>query len=446
MILTPLLPHQQEVAARIESLSCAALFLDLGLGKSLLALDWAVKKQPRLILITSDKANTMETWPDQVARHTTLDCVVRPEKSKDFERIRSHPGPEPLCVAVSYDFLSNRLGQFRDLPFTVWIGDESGDLKDQRTRRFKNIQFLTSRIPNRIILNGKAITERLEDIWAQVFLLDQGQRLGHTLTRFRSAYMQPDPQGYGWVPQTSAFTRVRGRVSDIAIWMESDGRVRMPSVHRHVVHLKPTPEQAELDRQLREEFAARHTSGRKIETNYAVVVYHKRIQLLGGVFRSTDEDGGWDRVPTQRLDVVRELVRQNPGEHIVIWYQYQPELTLLKETLAGNNVFVYEPGTNVLDAFSKYKGGGVLLISNHYCKGLNQLADAGIALFYSNPFSYRMRAQAEGRTRRISSTREDTHIVDIVTEGGVDQAVYHLLSQKHDVSLTLLMVEENIGH
>jgi hypothetical protein len=70
------------------------------------------------------------------------------------------------------------------------------------------------------------------------------------------------------------------------------------------------------------------------------------------------------------------------------------------------------------------------------CKGLNQLADADIAIFYSNPFSYKQRAQAEGRSRRMTSKIERTNIVDILT-GGADDVIHGMLSSKHDVSLTM---------
>jgi hypothetical protein len=94
-------------------------------------------------------------------------------------------------------------------------------------------------------------------------------------------------------------------------------------------------------------------------------------------------------------------------------------------------------GTGALTAFQKAEAPAVLLLRTGFCTGLNQLADADVALFWSNPFSYSRRAQAEGRTRRISSTNKVTYVVDLVTKGGADEQVYHMLQQKQSFSLTL---------
>ena len=79
----------------------------------------------------------------------------------------------------------------------------------------------------------------------------------------------------------------------------------------------------------------------------------------------------------------------------------------------------------------------IVLIRTSYCKGLNDLVDSNISIFFSNPLSFNRRSQAEGRTRRVTSPHDDTYYFDLVTRGGADENVYNMLKSKKSFSLNL---------
>jgi hypothetical protein len=136
------------------------------------------------------------------------------------------------------------------------------------------------------------------------------------------------------------------------------------------------------------------------------------------------------------------VVRDNPGAKIVVWHTYIPETDLLLQHLSKHRIptISYTGDPESLQRYVRQEAG-VLLIRTSMCKGLNQLADADIAIFYSNPFSYARRAQAEGRSCRVSSTTDTTHYVDIVTKGGADKRVFDMLKKKKSFALTLKNIE-----
>jgi hypothetical protein len=431
MIYTTLLPHQQQALEHLKSHDPCGLFVPFGYGKSLIALAYADHIKAHRILITSDKNNVINTWPGEIYRHTNFECLVRPTEWDAAEY------DVPLCIVVNYEFLYAHKYAYA-YPWDCWIGDESGEFKDQRTHKFDGINFVHRTIPHQVILNGRAVTERLEDIYGQLCLIGGRDCLGSTLTRFRQKYMMPEPHGYGWLPQRSALSRIKRDAKEIAYWQAETDKVKMPQRHYHTVTVEMTEEQKKLDYELQTTFASCFKET-EIETKYAPVVYQKRIQLCGGIFRGSQDN--WETVETDKLAVVRKVIEQNPASKIVVWHTYIPETQILSQLLDEMehpySVLDEAAQSQALLSFAKAQPPATLLIRTSLCKGLNQLADADIAVFYSNPLSYARRIQAEGRTRRITSTNPDTHYVDIITKRGADEQVFQLLSQKKSFSLTL---------
>lgn len=449
-MITKPLPHQvnaiHEMVKALRLRGKCACFMFKGSGKSLIALSVAENLGMERILITSDKINAEVTWPDQIDRHTEgWEYVVRPHTKKDWAQIANAKGR--LAVCVNYEYLTNKenLKRLVATNLSMWIGDESSEFKDQRTRKHRCLAHLIRHTPFRLILNGDPATENLEDLFGQFKMLDDGKRLGQSITEFRLRYMMPDRDGYHWIPKRGALTQIQEYVRDISYWCHYDPDVKLPTPHYMVIRVPQTEQQADLNRNLMFTFAA-ELEGCKIETNYAPVVFQKMVQVAGGVFRGNDADSEevkdeWLPVPTKKIEVLKKLIKENPKAKIVVWHNYIPETELLFRSLIDWETpliravppFIQEG----LKKFRNLKGGGVCLIRCSTCRGINELADADIAVFYSNPFSYARRAQAEGRSSRVSSLTEDTYIFDIITEGGADETVYNQIRNKRSFSLTL---------
>jgi hypothetical protein len=367
--------------------------------------------------------------------HTAgYEVVVRP-KLKDINRI-----PECACVCVNYDYLPRHGATLANVKWDAWIGDESSLIKDHRANRTKATLKLTEDIPCKILLNGTPMTERIEDLWGQFKMLDGGRALGRTMTHFRSRYMTMAMDGYGWVPQPSAMTRIQKDTAHLAYWMPPDA-VDMPKVHRYVMRMPMTDRQERADRELKEKFKT-VMGDQYVETNYAATVFGKRVQLCGGQIKA--DGGGTMDVGSCKLSAVEQVMEQM-GKKYIIWHKYIHETDLLAQYLGDCGipfavVATSEDGAE-LERFQKMESG-VCLIRTACCRGLNQLADADTAIFYSNPFSYMERAQAEGRTKRLNTPHADTYVVDLITEGGADEVVYNMIQHKANVCLTLAQLKE----
>ena len=439
MIYTTPLPHQQDVLKWLVGKPRAGLFMGLGSGKSLVALRRADELRVRRILITSDKNNAINSWPDEILRHTDFHHVVRPV---DLKKIRFD---HPTCVITNYDMIAANFERYR-LNWDMWIGDESSEFKDQRTRKHKMLRTVVGNIEHRLILNGKILTERLEDIWPQISLIDVRATLGRTMTQFKQRYMRPDDFGYGWIPQRSAFTRVQRDMFGLGYFL--DEVPNMPKKNYINVPVAMTEQQKRVDDDLRATMAADLEQSKdgsvRIETKYAAACFIKRLQLSGGVFRVDPET--WHPIPTRKLAALEQIIRDNDDHKIVVWHSYVPETELISRHLEAKRIrhlaFRSPEDTAVLKQFSEDESARVLLIRTSMCRGLNRLVGADVAVFFSNPLAYARRAQAEGRSCRITSESEDTHYFDITTEGGADEVVHRLLQNKQSCSLTFSRLYE----
>lgn len=457
MIITPFKPHQVPALAHLRKYGSSALAMFLGSGKSLIALAWADELDCRKVLICSDKTNATDTWPEQIYRHTDWDCDIRSLGSG-------------RATTVNYDYLWRHYFEWRAVQWDMVILDESSEFKDQRTHKHDGLARAIRYIPRRCMLNGTLMTERIEDLFGQFKILDGGNALGRTITEFRRRYMQPSPDGYGWVPVRSALTMIKRDLGDLVYWHEDRGDIRMPKQEYTLIKCEMTDEQRRIDDELKTMFAS-SLDGREIEVDTAAAVFIKRLQICGGVFRETSQEEiedksmvverplgsglekqsprrvSWVDVPTPKLQVVEALVKDHPDSKIVVWHSYIPETGLLRKTLTENElggvVQIYE-GPEGLSRFARARVG-VLLLRTSFCKGINQLADADIAIFYSNPLSYARRAQAEGRSCRISSAIKATHYYDIVCGDGADSIVYKQLKNKRSFSLTLKNLRGTLG-
>ena len=249
-LLSKPMPHQTKAINFALSSDKVAMYMQTGAGKSLVALACSVSRSAKRVLITSDKNNIINTWENEIFKHTIgYDVVIRPQL-KDLNRL-----PECCCVLCNYDYMPRHWKMLSNLPWDMWIGDESSLIKDHRRNKTKDTYKLIKQIPVRMLLNGTPMTERIEDLWGQFKHLDDGHALGRTMTQFRMRYMVQSIDGYGYVPQPSAMTRIQEDTAHLAYWMPKDA-VKMPKVHRYVMKVPMTDKQKELDISLKEKFKA----------------------------------------------------------------------------------------------------------------------------------------------------------------------------------------------
>ena len=229
-------PHsyQQYAIDRIKADSFVGLFLGMGLGKTVITLTaindlrydrWAVAR----VLVVAPKKVAEATWCAEAAKWDHLQHLrIVPVLGSAQKRIQALSTPGDIWV-INRENVPWLVDYCRNSwPFDMVVLDESSSFKNPQSKRFKAMKLVRPRINRLVELTGTPAPNGLEDLWAQIYLLDGGQRLGRTISSYREAFFtedwaHPGQQYRTYSPQEGADRRIRAAISDICVSMKAGG-------------------------------------------------------------------------------------------------------------------------------------------------------------------------------------------------------------------------------
>ena len=228
-------PHayQAHCIRKIEEIPKLGLFLDMGLGKTVTTLT-AVKDlkynrfEVRKVLVIAPKKVAEGTWTKEKDKwdHTKM-LRVSQVLGSQTKRIRALNTPADLYI-INRENVVWLVDYYRNAwPFDMVVVDESSSFKSHKAKRFKALASVGPHISRMVELTGTPSPNGLEDLWAQLYLLDGGERLGKRYTQFRERYFQPDKRGsdgmvYSYEAKPGTEESILQKISDICISMKAE--------------------------------------------------------------------------------------------------------------------------------------------------------------------------------------------------------------------------------
>ena len=216
-------PYQQYCIDRIISDPAIGLFLDMGLGKTAITLSaikdlrynrWEVSKP----LIIAPKKVAEATWTTEAAKWDQLKMMrVVPVLGTSQQRLRALAMPADAYV-INRENVTWLVEHFKNAwPFDMVVLDESSSFKNPQSKRFKSLRLVRSRIRRIVELTGTPTGNGLEDLWAQIYLLDGGVRLCGTLGAYRDRYFVPGKRNrttiFSYDPKEGSFEMIKRAIS-----------------------------------------------------------------------------------------------------------------------------------------------------------------------------------------------------------------------------------------
>ena len=439
-------PYQRYAIARIQTDPALGLFLDMGLGKTVITLT-AIQElrgrfQVRRPLIIAPKKVAEATWTAECAKWDHLAglrvaAVLGPAKRRQAALL----SPADLWV-INRENVPWLVDYYRtEWPFDMVVLDESSSFKSSRSARFKALRRVRPRIDRLVELTGTPTPNSLEDLWSQVYLLDGGQRLGRSLGVYRETFFHPDPGRPGqpyrtYSPQEGALERVRAEISDICVSMSARDYLTLPPLleEDHPVALSPAAEKAytTLEKKLLLE-VDEHT----VTASSAAVLAGKLLQLCSGALY--DEAHRALPVHSCKLEALLELVEQLHGEHALICYWYRHSLTRLLPALrgAGLRCRVYSSGEDAL-AWNRGEVDLLLIHPRAAAYGLNLQQGGRHVIWFDLPsWNLELYQQASARLYRQGQPRPVV-VHHLTVQGSVEEDMLTALRGKGDMQEALL--------
>ena len=440
-------PYQQYAIDRIVAEPALGLFQDMGLGKTVEVLTavhelkfnrWAVAKP----LVIAPKKVAEATWTTEAAKWDHLRGMkIVPILGTAQQRTRAAFTPGDLYV-TNRENVVWLVDYFRnEWPFDMLILDESSSFKNSRAKRFTALKSIRPRVRRIVELSGTPSPNGMEDLFAQIYLLDGGARLGRTVTSFRETFMKQDPSHPGQPYRTysllpGADARIRDAISDICVSMKAEDYLTLPDYVENVVPVALDAAAKKAYDKLEREMLLQ-VEEETVMAGTAAVLNGKLLQLCGGAVYAND--GGVVEVHDCKIDAFMEVIEQLHGEHALVyfWFQHERDRILRALSKTGLRTRVYQGGA---DAEAWNAGEvDVLLANPQSCGyGLNLQSGGHHVIWFTLPnWALEVYQQANKRLHRQGQQFPViSHI--LLAQGGMDRAVYAALQSKGDAQKQLL--------
>lgn len=318
-------------------------------------------------------------------------------------------------------------------PFDMVVVDESSSFKNSQSKRFKALRKMLPIIERMVLLTGTPSPNGLLDLWAQMYLIDFGERLGRTLTNFRQRFFDKDFMGYKYTLRDGSAAKIESLVSDCIIHMSADDYLDMPDRVDvdSVVALPPKSIAAyrDFERQMFMEI-----EGEEIEAATAAILANKLLQFSNGA-TYTDANGSWSEIHSAKLDALAEIVEDNPGENILVGYNYKFDLERLKKRFPQAVALDKEQST--IDRWNRGETPMLLAHPASAGHGLNLQQGGALCVWFGLNWSLELTQQFNARLHRQGQGRP-VRIVRLIAEDTIDERVASVLNNKDATQSSLL--------
>lgn len=433
-------PHEyQEIAIqRIIDHSHYGLLLDMGLGKTISTLiaieklvydNFTIKK----VLLIAPKKVAESTWAQETQKWGATRCLtVAKVLGSEKERIQALNSESDIYVMNRenvqwlYDYYFGK--PKKKFPFDMLVIDESCSFKNPQAKRFKAMRKMRPLFKRIVILTGTPAPNTLMDIWAQMYLLDGGDRLGKTLTEFRCRYFTPDKTNghvvYSYRLLPNADTAIFGKIQDVCMSLKAKDYLKLPERIENVITVEMSPKEWALYKEMEREHVLSIVDDDDISALNAASLAGKLLQLANGSIYN--DEGNIVVVHNEKVERLKELVETNEGKPMLVFYNFKHDLQAIKEAFPK----AVELKTD--DDVEEWNKGNIQMLLAHPASagyGLNLQAGGNIIVWYGLTWSLEQYQQANARLHRQGQT-QPVIIHHLVTKGTMDEQVMKALERK----------------
>lgn len=432
-------PHlyQAYCITRILNDPALALFLAMGLGKTSITLTavndlkynrFAVNK----VLVIAPKKVAEGTWSKEASKWDHLKHLrVIPVLGTINKRIRALNSPGDVWV-INRENVPWLTDYFANAwPFDMVIVDESTSFKSHQSKRWKALKRIRHNIKRIVLLTGTPAPNGLIDLWAQVYLLDEGARLGKTIGGYRERYFNPDKRNattiFSYKPKEAADEAIRRLIGDICISMKAEDYLQLPDIVIDdipvILDEKAVKQYKELERSTLLE-----VNDDTIEAPFAASLSNKLLQLCNGAVY--DVDGKAIEIHNCKIEAFMELIEQLNGQPALVFYNFKHDLDRIEKALKKSGLRVRQLNGPQDEADWNNRQIDILLAHPASCAyGLNLQDGGNHVIWFGLNWSLELYQQANKRLHRQGQTQK-VIIHHLVVQGGRDEDVIEALETK----------------
>ena len=318
--------------------------------------------------------------------------------------------------------------------FDMVVIDELSSFKSHQSKRFRALRKVRPKFDRIVGLTGTPAPNGLMDLWAEINLLDMGERLGRYITRYRDEYFKPDKRNgaivYSYKPLPDAEERIYGKISDICVSMKAADYLEMPERVDNIVEVGMSDKETAMYKRLEKEMLLPFADG-DIDAVNAASLSNKLLQLANGAVY--DENGKVKKIHSRKLDALEGLIEAANGKSVLVYYSYKHDRDRISERFDVSEI---KDDKDI----SESNAGKIQLAIAHPAScghGLNLQSGGSTIIWFGLTWSLELYQQANARLYR-QGQKNTVVIHHIITKGTVDEKVMTALKNK-DIGQASLM-------
>ena len=442
------IPHSYQKYAIdfIENNPVAAVFLDMGLGKTSITLT-ALNNllfdsfEVHRILIIAPLRVARTTWSDEIEKwehlhNLTYAVAVGTEK----ERVAAlrEKADITLINRENLQWLVEKSGEPFD--YDMVVIDELSSFKNHQAKRFKALMKVRPKVKRIVGLTGTPSSNGLMDLFAEFRILDMGARLGRFIGQYRNTYFKPDkvngPIVYSYKLLPGAEDAIYERISDITISMKAKDHLKMPELvnTRYMVQLSDKEKKKYED--MKKELVLALPEGEVTAAN-AASLSNKLSQMANGAVYADNEEVF--SVHDRKLDALEDIIESANGKPVLIAYWFKHDLSRIEERLTKKNIPFQKLDSSI--SMKKWNEGKIPVALIHPASaghGLNLQSGGSKLVWFGITWSLELYQQTVARLYRQGQTSKTVTVIHILTKDTVDEKIMKALADK-DIAQSALI-------
>lgn len=438
-------PHdyQSYCVQRIINDSAVGLFLDMGLGKTVITLtainDLKYNRfKIQKCLVIAPKKVAEATWSKEAEKwdhlkHLRISKILGTES----KRIRAVNTPADVYV-INRENVPWLVDHYRnDWKFDMVVVDELSSFKSSKAKRFKCLTWVRPHIKKFVGLTGTPAPNGMMDLWAQVYLLDGGERLGKTITAYRQAYFIQNTHGGNFSTfeeKQEAAEEIRQRISDICISMKAEDYIKLPDRTDVVVPVELDSKARKMYDKFEKEMFLQIDED-NLDAGTAAVLSNKLLQMCNGAVYG---ENNVVEIHNCKIEAFMELVEAAQGQPILVFYNFKHDLDRLKLALAKTKLTIGElKSPKDIDRWNNKELNILFAHPASAAYGLNLQAGGSHIVWFGLNWSLELYQQANARLYR-QGQKDKVIIHHLVVDDSTDELVMEALKEKSGTQEALL--------
>jgi len=317
--------------------------------------------------------------------------------------------------------------------FDCVVIDELSSFKNHQSQRFKWLRKIRPYVKRWIGLTGTPTSNGLMDLWAEIGILDGGERLGRFIGRYREAYFRPGAMNphtgivYQYTIRPGAEEQIYRKISDITISMKALDYLKMPEYVSVIHEVQMNPAERDIYDRMKNDLIIPLEDG-DIDAVNAASLSNKLLQMSNGAVY--DENQSVRLIHQRKLEMLEDLIEAANGQPVLVAYWFRHDKARIQEYLKsiGCETREIKESKDIQD----WNAGKIPVALIHPASaghGLNIQDGGHILIWFGLTWSLELYMQANARLWR-QGQKSTVTIHHIITKGTVDEDVMAALEAK----------------